>query len=188
MNYGRLNNGVVEYYKSKNGCLYTGDYYIYNPSEEQYIQAGWYPIQIVDEEGIDEIKDNVLYVHTSTEKKLRKAIDDKMSELYEYDESQNVNEFFLNGNSMWISLNERKNIRQSLDVLEDDEEWTYWYDGTPITMSVPKFKELLKAIERYAILCKNNTFKHEFIISNLNNLEDIYNYDITTGYPEKVEL
>jgi hypothetical protein len=40
----------------------------------------------------------------------------------------------------------------------------------------------------YAYKCYVNTFKHIKAIENLTKLEDIMNYDYTTGYPEKIVL
>lgn len=189
MNYGRINeNGQVEYYKSYHGLLNVGDRLVFNPTEEEYNQMGWYPIEYIDAIGTPEIKDGKLCVYTKTPITLEKAIARKVVELNRYDNSNAINEFFLSDTSMWVTLNERINMKQSLDVLEDDEQWTYWYNLVPFTFPVYVFKNMLKAVERYAIMCKNRTFEHERNIRALESVEDVENYDFTTGYPEKVRL
>ena len=44
---------------------------------------------------------------------------------------------------------------------------------------------ILKDVEVYAIKCMQRTFEHSMAIKALNTIEEIQNYDFTTGYPEK---
>lgn len=112
----------------------------------------------------------------------------KIAELKRYDKSDAVDEFFLNGNSMWVELEDRKSMAQSLNVLDDDEIWTYWYNLIPITLPVKTFRELMRQVERYALLCKNNTFQHERNIRSCQTIAEVENYDFTIGYPEKLRF
>ena len=57
-----------------------------------------------------------------------------------------------------------------------------------ISLSPLKLKGLLLKLEDYSHKCFVNTFKHLIVIKDLKNIEDIINYDYTTGYPEKVIL
>jgi capsule polysaccharide modification protein KpsS len=53
----------------------------------------------------------------------------------------------------------------------------------------PEFvKEFLAKLEVYASSCYIQTQKHILAAKQLKNLEDILNYDYTTGYPEKITL
>ena len=116
------------------------------------------------------------------------AIADKVAKLMAYDDSDAVNEFTLGGVPMWVKLDERQKMKQSLDVLDDDEIWTYWYNLIPITYPVSVFRDMLRKVERYAILCKNNTFLHEKNIRELTTIAEVDAYDFTTGYPDKLEF
>lgn len=186
--YGRLIEGKIEYFKPYKGGLLLDGKIIVNPTEAQYNVAGWYTIENVNEAGTDHVDGNVLKHYIGVERTLEMAKQEKIAELYAYDDSNAVNEFTLNGNVMWVKLAERQNMKQSLDVLNDEEMWTYWYQLTPITYPVSVFREMLRKVERYAILCKNNTFLHEKNIRELTSIADVDTYDFTTGYPSKLEL
>ncbi|WP_287385849.1 hypothetical protein [Lachnospira sp.] len=47
---------------------------------------------------------------------------------------------------------------------------------------------MLNALEIYAAEALNVTESHKAYINSLNNIEDIEAYDITQGYPEKLNL
>jgi hypothetical protein len=46
--------------------------------------------------------------------------------------------------------------------------------------------QMLYAIEVYASKCYDNTQYHISQVNKLDNIEDLKNYDYTTGYPEKL--
>lgn len=186
MNYGKIKNENIIY--CSDNYLKLEQQIIFNPTNEEYIKAGWYPIKYVEDHGNPEIKDNTLFIYTFNKPKLEILRDRKIDGLYKYDSSSEINEFTLNGIKMWVKLEDRKNMKQSLDVLEDEEEWTYWYNLIPITFKVKQFKEMLKQVERYALLCKNQTFQHEYNIKRLSTIEEIENYNYKLGYPNKLDI
>ena len=59
-----------------------------------------------------------------------------------------------------------------------------------ITLTLPAefVKQFILQLEAYAYKCYVNTAKHQQKIQSLQTLEDILNYDYTTGYPEKIIL
>ena len=57
-----------------------------------------------------------------------------------------------------------------------------------VNMSSIKLKAFLLKLEIYAYKCYVNEFKHLRAAKDLLSLEDIINYDYTTGYPDKITL
>lgn len=57
-----------------------------------------------------------------------------------------------------------------------------------ITLPSEFVKQFILTLEAYAYKCYVNTAKHLQTAASLENLEDILNYDYTTGYPEKITL
>lgn len=108
----------------------------------------------------------------------------KKNELYR--SSSNIKAFLYKGNEYWLDKNNRTclwNLSNSslgnVDFVVGDEI---------ITMNSIKLKAFLLKLEVYAYKCFVNAFKHAKIIKDLTSLEDIFNYDYTTGYPEKITL
>lgn len=115
---------------------------------------------------------------------------EKIRALNAYDKSSAVNEFTFNSINMWISLEKRKDMRTSISSLKamSVKEWTYWYNGVPITMPVSQFEDMLNAVEVYAIQCYNVTAQHASNISALESVEEVLEYDYSIGYPEKLNF
>jgi hypothetical protein len=57
-----------------------------------------------------------------------------------------------------------------------------------IELPVDIANKFLKELEVYAGKCYLNTQKHLIAIKSLETLEDMINYDYTSGYPEKIVL
>lgn len=49
-------------------------------------------------------------------------------------------------------------------------------------------KQFILALEAYAYKCYVNTAKHQQTIKGLTTVEEVLNYDYTTGYPDKITL
>lgn len=103
-----------------------------------------------------------------------------------YSSSSNINSFIYEGKEYWLDKNDRTSLwnlsNSSLGNLE------IVIGDNIITISSLKLKAFLLKLELYAYKCFVNTFKHLKAAKNLDELEDIINYDYTTGYPEKVTL
>jgi hypothetical protein len=48
--------------------------------------------------------------------------------------------------------------------------------------------QMLYALEKYASQCYDNTNRHLAEIKKLTSVEEIDNYDYSTGYPEKLKF
>lgn len=103
-----------------------------------------------------------------------------------YSSSSSINSFIYNGKEYWLDKNDRTSLwnlsNSSLGNLE-----IVIGDDVIIIGSI-KLKAFLLKLELYAYKCFVNTFKHLKAIKSLEKLEDIMNYNYTTGYPDKVTL
>lgn len=186
--YGRLNEGKIEYFKPYKGGLLLNGKIIINATEAQYNEAGWYAIETVDDVGKDHIEDDVLLHYIGIERTLDMAKQQKTWEIDSYDRSEAVNGFTLGGQQMWLSLEERKNMRQSLIALkaQEIETFTYWNGLVPITMPVAQFEAIMNAVEVYALQCFNVTAQHKAIVAELGTIEEVNAFDVAIGYPKKL--
>lgn len=144
---------------------------IINPKHEQIIADGWSKYTI-PEPTIEEIKKQ------------------KINEITEYDLSKEVNEFFVDEVSSWLTREERMSVNYSTTLEKEagQENTNLWLNGIPLTLSCDIVLNLLAKVEQYAKACYNNTQSHKAAINALKTKESIENYNYKTGYPEKLKL
>lgn len=63
-----------------------------------------------------------------------------------------------------------------------------WYEGAEFILPLDMAIQMLYAIEIYASKCYDNTQKHLSDVDKITNVDDLKNYDYTTGYPEKLNF
>lgn len=156
--------------------IVLGDMRIFNPTEEQLLEAGY-------KEWVEPIISP--YVPT-----LQDAIEAKISEISVYDTSEQVNSFSINGIVGWLDRNTRVALLHAIDVVECNggTEYTVWFEGVPFTFPIQMIKEFLSNLELYAIAAFNTTNRHIYEVKNLKTVEEVNNYDITQGYPSHIEI
>lgn len=110
----------------------------------------------------------------------------------EYDNSDEVNSFYINDERVWFDkatrvglinlINLEKNIGKTDTIL--------WFNNDSITIDIDKALNLLSIVEMYAKDCYDNTNQHYSDIAKLETLEDCLSFDITSGYPNilKIEI
>lgn len=103
-----------------------------------------------------------------------------------YDKSDNVNSFIYKNNKYWLDKQQRSCMRTLLDSGVNSIELSLGEEF--ITFPTDIIKTFIKDLEMYSHKCFINTAKHQQQIRSLEKIEDILNYDYTTGYPEKVIL
>lgn len=103
-----------------------------------------------------------------------------------YDSSLAVNSFLFNGNSLWLDKATRVGLVNLVNSSTD--EVTLVLGNQLISFPVNVAKQFLAALEVYAGDCYVNTEKHKIAIKELKTIDDIINYDYTTGYPEKLSF
>lgn len=108
----------------------------------------------------------------------------------EYDNSAEVNSFYLNGKRAWLDKATRVGLVNSLTMQKNSglTETTLWLDKTFINIDIDKALTLLATIELYAMACYNNTHLHYAEISKLTTIDELVAYDITAGYPEQLNI
>lgn len=114
-----------------------------------------------------------------------------LSELTKYDKSPNVDAFYVNGQFMWMDKYDRDNLSGGVntELLEGITETTLWVDpinGIKFVLPCEAVLQMLRKVELYAKACFNRTAEHKYNITQLSTIEEVDNYDYTTGYPEKL--
>ena len=118
------------------------------------------------------------------------AVEDKLSQITLYDKSAAVNSFILNGESHWLDFNLRDRVFQGNERLKlmGRTDTTLWLDGMCIELPIEQAQMLIANIEVYAKDCYNVTERHKMEVKALKTYDEVMAYDITAGYPEKIEL
>lgn len=154
------------------GSIVIGDMRYISPSEEIILQAGYHIVE-------DPLPDPLDAAKTI-----------KLDDIAIYDQSENVNVFYLAGQPMWLDAQTRQQLRISIEAYQaiGAENVTKWFNGNQFTFPTQAWLQMLNALEVYAAEALNVTEAHIAAVKAMNNLEDVINYDITSGYPEKLNL
>lgn len=146
------------------------------PTEEQLTEWGF-------EEWIDPEPPEL-----TEEELLEKAKIEKIQEIEEYDNSGNVNSFMLGEVNMWLTVEERQQIATQITANETigRDTMTRWFGGQSFTFPIETWKSMLIALEVYAGDALNVTEEHKAAVNSLLTIQDIEDFDITEGYPQKL--
>lgn len=173
---------------SKEGTLveiYAQDGYILDMGDgtyETYICVpSSYDISSIKEISIDDLENK---------KVLEEVKERKIQEIANYDISKNVNEFFVDGLSLWIPRETRVSLQNSTEILIKNgiENVILWQDLIKFELPCNILLQMLDAIEIYALKCFNVTAEHKANVMKLENRNDVEEYDFTIGYPEKLKF
>ena len=109
-------------------------------------------------------------------------------EITEYDNSSAVNEFTFNGQKMWLPREMRSMLRDRLELDKSQSLTTtkLIYEGVVIELPIVTAEAMLTQLEVYARDCFDKTNEHAANVSQLDNVDNIVNYDYTLGYPPKL--
>ena len=124
------------------------------------------------------------------ERTLEEAKEFKINEISLYDKSDSINSFSINGQDMWLTVEERQQLATQINVNEavGREDMTKWFDGVSYTFTIAEWKQMLIALEIYAGDALNVTESHKAAVNELENIQDVDAYDYTIGYPTKLEF
>ena len=124
------------------------------------------------------------------EELLERAKNGKLSQIDAYNDSPEVNTFTIGGNEMWLSVTERQQIATQISANEamGRETMTKWYNGIEFTYPLAQWKQMLVVLEVYAGDALNVTEAHKSAVKALTTIEEIEDFDITAGYPEKINF
>lgn len=117
----------------------------------------------------------------------------KTFEIDSYDESEAVNQFYVNGIPMWYLASKRATIRNLVEstIRTGGPKVTLWTEKEPIVPLVVDCEKaliMLAQLEVYAGDCLAVTQNHKSQVLSLQTKEEIEAFDYTTGYPEKLNF
>ena len=150
-----------------------------NPTEEILLADGW--VEYIIPERTEEQKARIA---------LARARSVKKNEINSYDKSTEVNQFFVNGLSVWLDKATRAGLllRFQAEAAQGLVSTSLWYNGAQFPLKVDQAIQMLYAIELYASACYDNTQKHLAAINALQTIEEIEQYDNKVGYPEQLSF
>ena len=78
----------------------------------------------------------------------------KIAELEDYNDSDKVNTFTINGNKMWLTFDERNRLQKAVDAKEamGKTSMTKVWNGVEFTFTLVIWKQMLAALEDYAYI------------------------------------
>ena len=108
----------------------------------------------------------------------------KLAEIDEYDTSDNVNVFYLNGMKVWLDKDTRVGLMNSTNIAKSkkNDTTTLWLGSNKLVINCDLAIQLLSDLEMYALDCFNVTASHKKEVSEMTDIEKIYNYDYKAGY------
>lgn len=137
----------------------------------------------------EQIKNDLnTFINQSNIKKNNRKILNVISKINEYDKSSQVNGVTINGMYTWFDKATRVGLRNSTNVLKKlgNETTSLWINNKEITIKCDQLTDMLDKLEIYALNCFDITSKHKRNVYQLSTIEEIENYDYTSGYPEKL--
>ena len=192
--FGKIENGKLVFAPS---MIIDGDKQIISNDAEIYLQYGYKEI-MREPYPQGEIAYAKHYVESDTTITISWAEDLETTRRYvlykiaEYDTSDAVNEFVINGIGMWLDGDtERPKLRGAVQTYLDKElgDYPLCVEGVGVIPVAPtKLLSMLADIEVYAIECFTKTFEHKEAVNALTTCEELVNYDYTIGYPEKLHF
>ena len=116
--------------------------------------------------------------------------EEAIEQITEYDQSEDVNSFTLQGKQMWLPKETRVGLVNSITIEKNAGKKTtvLWFGGEKYELPVDTALQMLSALELYALECYNVTAAHKAAVNALEGVEDVVAYDYTQGYPEKLNF
>lgn len=114
----------------------------------------------------------------------------KVSEIQQFDKSQDVNSFDFEGKSVWLNKSIRVGLFNSISIQEKAgmTDTALWLNGVKHIIRIPDALAMLNTIEIYAINCYNVTQSHIAAVNALSSIEEIKSYNYMSGYPPKLSF
>ena len=138
-----------------------------------------------------EYDEELISLETYSEEGALEAVKNrKLAEIDEYDTSDNVNVFYLNGMKVWLDKDTRVGLMNSTNIAKSSgkEDTTLWLGGNKLVINCDLAIQLLSDLEMYALDCFNVTASHKKDVSEMTDIEKIYNYDYKAGYREPLVM
>lgn len=112
----------------------------------------------------------------------------RISQIEDYDKSDDVNSFYLGDIQMWLTVAERQQLATQISANEaiGRDSMSKWFGGKEFSFPISAWKQMLVAVEVYAGDALNVTEVHKSEVSAIEDADGAIAYDITKGYPEKL--
>lgn len=114
----------------------------------------------------------------------------KLQEIADYNTSDNVDAFLLNGEKHWLTRDERAMAKLSTEARQRLGHYTteQCLGGKFYTIPCDTLLTMLARLEDYALSCFNYAIRQQAEVNALTSLEEVENYDVTKGYPEMLNF
>ena len=179
-----LNSGVVKIATEDGYWLLSGHTF----SKELYarVDSTFLDYTIVTSEDKNKAENSSKYEGKTLEEAKEKLI----AEITDYDTSDKVNGFMLNGLLVWLDKATRVGLMNSTTIAKaaGKQTTTLWLGGLKLVIDCDKAIQLLSALEMYALECFNVTASHKQAVSELKTIEEVEAYDYKAGYPKMLEM
>jgi hypothetical protein len=148
---------------------------ILNPTEKMVLEDGWVEFKAPE---------------PTAEELLVRAKKDKIREIEDYDSSYSINEFYVQGASIWLDKATRAGLKLRFEAEKESgkTDTALWYNGIQYPLTIESAIDMLLKIELYASECYDNTQRHIVAVSALETMDELAAYDYTVGYPEKLNF
>lgn len=109
----------------------------------------------------------------------------KLQEITDYNTSDNVDAFLLNGDKHWLTRDERAMAKLSTEARQRLGHYSteQCLGGKFYTIPCDTLLTMLARLEDYALACFNYAIRQQAEVNALTSLEEVENYDVTKGYP-----
>lgn len=115
----------------------------------------------------------------------------KLQEIEEYDNSDNINSFTINNTiTTWFTPEQRLQYKQSIEAakLMGIESLQFFVNDVLLDISTEQAEKMLATLQLYADTCYIVTRQHKLNVESFNTVEEIDNYNYTKGYPKKLNF
>lgn len=114
---------------------------------------------------------------------------EKLAKLADFDKSEAVNSFTIQGQKMWLDNDTRRKLKFRIDAekASGKETTTLWFGGFAFTLPIDIALDMINKLEVYASECYDKTQEHERNIRALESKEAVHDYPFD-GYPKILEL
>lgn len=147
----------------------------FNPSEELILANGWEKYETPE---------------PTEEELFQREKQHKLDEIQHYDKSSEVNNFYMQGESMWLDFEKRSRLllRFQAETAKGNENTTLWGNGKEYNLPLSVAIQMLYELETYASMCYDNTQRHIANVNEITTMEELENYDYRSGYPEMLRF
>lgn len=121
---------------------------------------------------------------------LEDAKEQVKKKIEDYDKSNAVNSFLVNGESAWLNNGERTSYTASVSNAEtlNEDSVDLLLNGKVLTLPTQNAKTMLAQISRYADKCWMVTQQHLLEVEKLTDVDKVLGYDYKVGYPDRLSF